>query len=184
MPAIASLLRAVNLGSHNQVKMDKLRELYLSLGLRNAQTYVQSGNVVFTPNVKDLDKLRKRIEKAIEQTFHLHIDVVLRSAADLEAIVKQNPFAKRAGVEGKKLVVHFLATEPDAEAREKITQVRVGPEELHLIGRNLYIHYSAGQGTTKLTPVLLQRTLKTLGTARNWNTVTKLLEMAKAIENS
>lgn len=182
MAVIVSLLRAVNLGPHNQVKMDKLRELYLSLGLRNAQTYVQSGNVVFTANVKDLDKLRKRIEKAIEETFSLQIDVVLRSAADLEAIVKGNPFAKRTGIAPKSLVVHFLATEPDAEAREKITQVKVGPEELHLVGRDLYVHYAAGQGTTKLTPVLLQRILKTLGTARNWNTVTKLLEMAKELE--
>ena len=183
MAAIVSLLRAINVGSHNQVKMDKLRELYLSLGLRNAQTYVQSGNVVFTANVKDLDKLRKRIEKGIEETFRLQIDVVLRSAADLEAIVKRNPFAKRAEIEGNKLIVHFLATEPDAEARERIKQVKVGPEELYLIGRDLYIHYAAGQGTTKLTPVLLQRTLKTLGTARNWNTVTKLLEMAKELDS-
>ena len=181
---MVSLLRAVNVGSHNQVNMEKLRELHESLGFRNVKTYVQSGNVVFTANVKDLDKLRMRIEKAIEQTFSLQIDVVLRSAADLEAIVKGNPFAKRTGIEPKSLVVHFLATEPDAEAREKITQVKVGPEEMHLVGRDLYIHYAAGQGTTKLTPVLLQRTLKTLGTARNWNTVTKLLEMAKAIENS
>jgi uncharacterized protein (DUF1697 family) len=64
---------------------------------------------------------------------------------------------------------------------EKIPQIKVGPEELRLDGRELYIHYPDGIGKSKLTPALLERTLKVSGTARNWNTILKLLEMAEQL---
>jgi uncharacterized protein (DUF1697 family) len=179
MAAIISLLRAVNLGPHNKVKMDTLRELYESLGLRGAQTYVQSGNVVFQTEAKDLARLQKRIENAIEESFGFCTGVVLRSSVELKDIIRRNPFAKRSGIEPNKLVVSFLTGEPGPESKEKIAQIKVGPEEMHLDGRELYIYYAKGIGTSKLTPAVLERALKMSGTARNWNTVTKLLEMAE-----
>jgi uncharacterized protein (DUF1697 family) len=78
-------------------------------------------------------------------------------------------------------LVSFLTGEPDAESKEKIVQIKVGPEEMYLDGRELYIYYADGMGKSKLTPALLERALKVSGTARNWNTVTKLLEMAEAV---
>src|SRR5450755_1423488 len=177
MPVIISLLRAVNLAGHNKVKMDALRALYESLGFRNAQTYVQSGNVIFKSNAQDMVRLGKRIEDGIEKSFGFRTGVVLRSSAELKDIIRRNPFAKRSGIEPNKLVVSFLAGEPAPEAREKVLQIKVGPEELYLDGRELYIYYRDGIGTSKLTPALLERAIKVSGTARNWNTVTKLLEM-------
>jgi uncharacterized protein (DUF1697 family) len=182
MAVIISLLRAVNVTGHNMVKMDALRELYESLGLRDAQTYVQSGNVVFRTNAKDLVRLQKRIEDGIEQSFGFRTSVVLRSSAELKDVIRRNPFAKRSGIEPNKLVVSFLAGEPGSEPKQKIVQIKVGPEEMYLDGRELYIHYAGGMGKSKLSPALLERTLKVSGTARNWNTVTKLLEMAEAVE--
>lgn len=181
MATIISLLRAVNLGPHNKVKMEALRELYADLGLRDAQTYVQSGNVVFRTDARDLARLRKRIESAIEKTFGVRTDVILRTPAELKAVIARNPFAKRTGVEPAKLIVSFLGGEPAPDAHEKIAQIKVGREELRLDGRELYIHYVDGQGRSKLTPVVIERALKVSGTARNWNTVTKLLEMAEAL---
>src|SRR5580704_18431462 len=128
MPAIVSLLRAVNVGGHNMVKMDALREIYQSLGLRNPQTYVQSGNVVFRSDAKDLARLRKRIEDAIEQTCGFRTPVVLRSSVELKDVIRRNPFAKRTGIEPNRLLVSFLAAEPPAECREKVALVKVGPE--------------------------------------------------------
>jgi uncharacterized protein (DUF1697 family) len=182
MAAIISLLRAVNVAGHNMVKMDALRELYESLGLRGAQTYLQSGNVVFRTDTKDLVRLQKRIEDAIEKSFGFRTGVMLRSSAELKDVIRRNPFAKRSGIEPNKLVVSFLTSEPDAESKEKIVQLKVGPEELHLDGRELYIYYASGMGKSKLTPAILERALKVSGTARNWNTVNKLLEMAEAVE--
>lgn len=179
MPVIISLLRAVNVTGYNKVKMDALRELYESLGLRGAQTYVQSGNVVFKTAAKDLAGLQKRIEDGIEQAFGFRTGVMLRTSDELKDIIRRNPFAKRSGIEPNKLVVSFLAGEPGPESREKIVQIKVGPEELHLAGRELYIYYAGGIGTSKLTPAMIERALKVSGTARNWNTVTKLLAMTE-----
>jgi uncharacterized protein (DUF1697 family) len=181
MPAVISLLRAVNLAGHNKVKMDALRELYESLGLSGAQTYVQSGNVVFRTDAKDMGRLQKRIENGIEQSFGFRTGVMLRSSLELKDVIRRNPFAKRSGIEPNKLLVSFLASEPGPEAKERIVQIKVGPEELHLDGRELYIYYADGMGRSKLTPAVIERALKVSGTARNWNTVTKLLEMAEAV---
>jgi len=179
MPAIASLLRAVNLPGHNKVTMDALRDLYGSLGLREAQTYVASGNVVFKTDAKDMARLQKRIEDGIEKTFGFRTGVMLRTSDELKDIIRRNPFAKRSGIEPNRLIVSFLTFEPGAESKQKIAQIKVGPEELHLDGRELYIYYAGGIGTSKLTPALIERALKVSGTARNWNTVTKLLEIAE-----
>jgi uncharacterized protein (DUF1697 family) len=182
MAAIISLLRAVNVTGYNKVKMDALRELYESLGLRGAQTYIQSGNVVFRTDAKDLARLQKRIEDAIEKSYGFRTGVVLRTSAELKDIIRRNPFAKRSGIEPNKLVVSFLTGEPGPESKQKIAQIKVGPEELVLDGRELYIYYGGGIGTSKLTPAVIERALKVSGTARNWNTVTKLLEMAEAVQ--
>jgi uncharacterized protein (DUF1697 family) len=179
MAAIISLLRAVNVTGYNKVKMDALRELYESLGLRGAQTYIQSGNVVFKTDAKDLVRLQKRIQDAIEKSYGFRPGVVLRSSAELKDVVRRNPFAKRSGIEPNRLVVSFLTGEPDVESKQKIAQIKVGPEELVLDGRELYIYYTGGIGSSKLTPAVIERALKVPGTARNWNTVTKLLAMAE-----
>jgi uncharacterized protein (DUF1697 family) len=181
MPAIISLLRAVNLPGHNKVKMDELRDLYESLGLRGAQTYVASGNVVFKTDVKDMARLQKKIEDAIEEAYGFRTGVMLRTSNEMKDIIRRNPFAKRSSIEPNKLVVSFLTGEPGAESKQKIAQIKVGPEELYLDGRELYIYYAGGIGTSKLTAALIERALKVSGTARNWNTVTKLLEMAEAM---
>ncbi|HLK17640.1 MAG TPA: DUF1697 domain-containing protein [Bryobacteraceae bacterium] len=179
MPAIASMLRAVNLPGHNRLKMDELRDLYESLGLRGAQTYVASGNVVFQSDAKDLARLQKKIEDAIEKAYGFRTGVLLRTSAELKDIIRRNPLAKRSGIEPNKLVVIFLTGEPDAMSKQKIAQIKVGPEELVLDGRQLYTYYAGGIGTSKLTAALIERAIKVSGTARNWNTVTKLLEMTE-----
>jgi len=182
MAVLVALLRAVNLGPHNKVKMETLRDLLAELGCRDVQTYIQSGNVVFRTRANDPAPVGKKIESAIEQHFAVKTTVVLRSPSELRSVIARNPFAKRTGIEPGKLYVFFLTGEPAAEARAKIAQVKVGPEELQLDARELYTYYPDGMGQSKLTPALIERTLKLSGTARNWNTVTKLLEMAEALE--
>jgi len=182
MPAVISLLRGVNVGGHNKIKMEELRELYASLGLRDAQTYVQSGNVVFRTDARDFTRLSKRIADAIEERFAFRPGVILRTAADLRGVIAANPFASRREVAPSRLLVQFLASEPPADARERILRIESEPDELRIGGRELYIYYPNGMARPKVAWALIERILQTPCTGRNWNTVRKLLEMAEGLD--
>ena len=184
MAVIISMLRGVNVGGHNKIKMEALRALYESMKLRDAQTYVQSGNVIFRTDERDIARLAKRIEDGIERNFGFRPNVILRTAAEMREVVARNPFAKRRGIEPSKLLVSFLASDPGEEAREKVRQMKCDPEELRIEGRELYIYFPNGIGRSKLSLGVLEKTLKTPGTGRNWNSVTKVLEMAEKLEAS
>ena len=178
------LLRGVNLGGHHKVKMDELRALCQRLKLRDVKTYVQSGNIVFRTDEKDAIQLAGRIEKAIERKFGFHSDVVLRTSSELRDVVGSSPFKGRKDLLPAKLIVTFLACELAKEKCDRILLIKAGLEEVKLGGgRELYIYFPDGMGKSKL-PALLDRALEKTGTARNWNTVTKLLEMAEAMESA
>lgn len=172
------MLRGINVGGHNKIQMDALRDLYESLKLRGPQTYVQSGNIVFEAEDRNLAPLATRIEQVIEKKFGFRVSVILRTAAELRDAVEKNPFAERSGIEPSKLAVTFLATRPSAGAISRLLAVETAPEELHIDGRELYTYYPNGMARPKLSWALVERTLAIPGTSRNWNTVTKLLEMA------
>ncbi|MGH9560668.1 MAG: DUF1697 domain-containing protein, partial [Terracidiphilus sp.] len=145
-------------------------------------TYVQSGNVVFRTEERDVGALRERIEKKIEARFGFRPDVIVRTAAELRDVIARNPFAKRRGVEPGKLLVTFLASEPSKEARAKVLAMKIEPEELKIRGRELYIYFPNGMGKTKLSWMAIAKALGTTGTGRNWNSVTKMMEMAEKLE--
>jgi uncharacterized protein (DUF1697 family) len=182
MKVVVSMLRGINLAQHKRIKMDALRALYESLGLRDPQTYVQSGNVIFKTGERSLAAVRKRIEEAIQQSFGFHADVILRTTSELRDVIARNPFATRSGIEPKKLLVTFFASDTSAEARTKVLQIKAGPEELRIEGRELYVYYPIGMGRSRLTPAMIERAAGTSGTARNWNTVKNLLEIAEKME--
>lgn len=184
MPAIICLLRGVNVGGHNPIKMDDLRALCASLRCRNPQTYVQSGNVVFDSSEKDLAKLSRNIAAAIERKCRFRPGIVLRTASEMRGVVARNPFAARSDVEPSKLLVTFLAQKPSRAAAAALKQRSISPEELHLIGSELYIYFPNGAGRSKLNWSNLDKALETTGTARNWNTVTRLLAMAESLGSS
>jgi uncharacterized protein (DUF1697 family) len=173
------MLRGVNVGGRNMIKMDALKALCVSLKLKDPQTYVQSGNVIFSSSEKDLAKLAKRIQDAIEKAHGFRPGVMLRTAADLKDVVARNPFAKRSGIEPGKLIVNFLADDPGKQAREKALAIKIGPEEMHLIGREAYIYFPNGQGRSKFPWAAIERALGASATGRNWNSVTKMLEIAE-----
>jgi uncharacterized protein (DUF1697 family) len=177
MTAIVSMLRAVNLAGRNQIRMEALRGLCASLKLSDPRTYVQSGNVVFGTAEKNLGRLARRIEDAIEKSLGFRPDVMLRTAAEMQSVVGRNPFADRKDIEPARLLVVFLAAEPGPEACAKFLAIRKGREELRISGREAYIYYPDGMGRSKLTTSVIEGTLGTRGTARNWNTVLKLVDM-------
>ena len=180
---VVALLRGVNVGGHKKVPMADLRVMAEAMGFTRVRTYVQSGNLVFATKAKADAKLTARIEQAIEERFGFPVDVVLRTAEELRAVSQRNPFVNRpGGWEPSKLLVSFLREDPGAQAREAVAALNGGPEELRLEpGRELFIYYPNGAGKSKLAASKLDRALAGVtGTARNWNSVLALLEMAEA----
>lgn len=182
MAVIISMLRAVNVGGHNKIKMDALRALYQSLKLREAQTYIQSGNVIFRTEARDLVLLTKRIQDGFARKFGIRCPVILRTASEMRKVMARNPFATRRGIDPSRFLVTFLASEPGAEAREKVLAIKTAPEELRMDGREVYIYFPNGMARPKVSWAVIERILKTPGTGRNWNTVTSLLEIATELE--
>lgn len=181
MPVIVCLLRGVNVGGHHKIGMDALRKLCERLGLRGVRTCGQSGNIVFRCPVRNSARLGTQIEDAIEAECGFRAAVLLRTRADLRGAILRNPFSNRAGIDPSRLIVMFLPAEPAPETREELLAIQAAPEELRIAGREIFIHFPTGMGRSPLPP-LLEKKLERCGTARNWNTVTKLLEMAEALE--
>ncbi len=177
MAAFVSLFRGINVGGNHQVQMDALKELHRSLGLQSVRTYIQSGNVVFTSEEKDLALLAQRIEENFERRFGFHSEVMVRSTVELEEIVARNPFQRQQGKETKWIVVMFLKDHPAEAAQQDLLTAYAGPEEIHVIGKEAHIYYPEGIGRSKLTGAFIEKKWKVLGTARNWNTITKILAM-------
>lgn len=177
MTAYVSLFRGINVGGHHAVKMADLKALHESLGLKNVSTYIQSGNVIFHSNGVDSAYIRQQIESSFEETFGFHSDVFVRTLDELNAIIEKTPFQGHDSKESKWIAVIFLANDPDETAQNALLQTYVGPEEIHILGREMYVYYSDGIGRSKLTSGLIEKKLKTVGTARNWNTVLQLQKM-------
>lgn len=178
MTVFIGLLRAVNVGGRNLIGMALLRELCGELGLRGAATLLQSGNLVFASGARDPALLGVRIEAAIEGRFGFRPSVLLRALPEWEAVIAANPFAGRADVDPRRLVVMALAEAPGKTAQRRLLDLDLGPEEVRFGGRELYIHYPNGVGPSKLTGARIEKALATTGTARNWNTTTKLRDLA------
>jgi uncharacterized protein (DUF1697 family) len=186
MPVLISMLRGVNVGPHNRVKMDALRALYQSLKLEDPRTYVQSGNVIFRTKdsrvtEKTITQLAERIQNAIAQEFGFRPAVILRTPQEFRSVIAANPFAGRKHLDPTRLLVTFLASEPATEARAQLLALKPNPEELHLIGREVYIYFPNGIGRSKLPWASMEKKLETPGTARNLNSVIKMLEIVEEV---
>ena len=181
MAIFIALLRGINIGGHHKIKMDALLKLCESLGFQSVQTYLQSGNVIFRSRDDNAARVSKKIQDAIERKAGFRIDVMLRTITELREAIARNPFANRRGIEPNKFGLTFLEQAPSREQRENLLKLNITPEELHLEGRELYIYFTNGMARPSFSPPVIERTLKTPGTTRNWNTVSKLLEIAEGM---
>ena len=170
------LLRAVNLGRTNQVGMPRLRAILAEAGYDDVATYVQSGNVVLSSS-QSAAAVATGVHDLIAGEFGVDVRVIVRSPAQLRAVVKGNPWPE-APAEPTKLVVAFLESAPGAKALADVDATAWEPERFALKGRELYLWYANGQGRSKLTAAFFEKAIGVPATARNWNTVTKLLELA------
>jgi uncharacterized protein (DUF1697 family) len=147
MPVIISMLRGINVGGRNKIKTDALRSLYLSLKLKNPQTFIQSGNVIFYTQDQDLTLLSKRIQDAIHRKFGFRPDVLLRTLAELRDAIANTPFPASRNLDPSKILIVFLADKPCAQSSTALLKIKC--EELHIRGRELYILFSQPYGSAQ-----------------------------------
>jgi uncharacterized protein (DUF1697 family) len=174
-----AMLRGVNVGARNKIKMTELAALFAGLGHTNVVTYIQSGNVVFNSRSKSSAAIVRGIEERIGQELGLDVKVLLRTHDELAAAVRSNPFL-RSGADVSKLHVSFLAEKPAAAVVRAIAGSDFAPDEFRVVGREVYVYCPGGYGNTKINNGFFEKRLKATATTRNWNSVNKLLELATA----
>jgi uncharacterized protein (DUF1697 family) len=182
MITYVALLRAINLGPRNQIKMADLRAMFAVLGYGDVQTYIQSGNVVFQAE-EDEQSLRQRIEQQIEATFGFPVTVALRASDEMALISAQSPYPPDALAEDESLYVALLTETPSPEGADRLLASETAPDEFRLIGREVYLLYRRSMRDTKLTNTLLEKKLGVAATTRNWRTITTLAAMSAALAN-
>ena len=172
-----ALLRGINVGGHNKIAMADLRQLTETLGLGQPQTLLQSGNLVFDGGRRTPASIEKLLETETEKKLGVAVDYVVRSADEWHDLIAANPFPMEAKADPSHLVVMCMKAALKPADVNALQATIAGPEVVKAVGRELYLSYPAGIGTSKLTNAVIERKLGTRGTARNWNTVLKLAAM-------
>lgn len=184
MTIYIALLRGINVGGKNIIKMSELKKVFEKIGLYNVKTYIQSGNVLFKSN-EDEESLRKKIEHEIEVAFGLSVPVVLRTSAELENIILNCPYSKEEVLEAEylskanSLHVAFLTHAPSKENMERLNSYRSENEEFKMVGRDIFLLFRNSIRNSKLVTNLQK--LDAPATVRNWNTTNKLANLSKEI---
>ena len=156
--------------------MADLRELFDALGAEDVTTYVQSGNVVFTSRAAARE-LPPVIERRIRSDLGLDVKVLVRTKSELAKVVAGNPFTG-GGRDASKLHVTFLAEKPARARVDALDPGVAAPDELRVVGREVYLHCPNGYGRSKLTNAFFEQKLGVAATTRNWRTVSKLAELS------
>jgi uncharacterized protein (DUF1697 family) len=173
MPRLFAFLRAINVGGHT-VKMNSLRDHFLSMGLSDVETFIASGNVVFSSRSTNTAALEKKIEKRLESVLGYEVKTFVRTETELAAIVAHKSFPAGAIASARVLYVGFLAAPLGREAAKAVLGLRNDVEDFHLHGRELYWLSSAAQGETTFSNVSFEKLTKARTTFRGINTIARL----------
>jgi len=174
-----ALLRGINVGGKNLLPMAKLARMFEAIGCLAVRTYIQSGNVLFEASEALARQVPREIGRAILVDAGLEVPVIVRTADELAAVLRANPF-RPGGADPKRLHVAFLADEPAAARVAALDPGRSPPDEFVVRGREIHLHLPNGAARTRLTNAYFDGKLGTVSTLRNLSTVAKLLELAGA----
>jgi uncharacterized protein (DUF1697 family) len=177
MERSVALLRAVNVGTTNRVRMETLRAVFHEAGYVDATTHIQTGNVIFTPT-DDEATTRAKIEAAITRDLGLTVVALLRTARELSAVLTHNPLLA-ATQDLTQLYVGFLASEPAPPDVDALNALSFGDDRCAVVGREIYVQYAVRASETKLTAALLEKRLRQRITMRNWAVTSKLAELSR-----
>ncbi len=174
MTTYVALLRGINVAGRRSVAMARLRDLATDLGFQGARTLLQSGNLVFQCRRRPDGTLERVLEQEAVSRLALEVDFLVRTADEWRALVERNPFPDEAKRDPRHLVVMSLKRAIGARDVRALEAAIRGPELVRGGGRQVYIVYPAGIGRSPLTNRVIETTLGTRGTARNWSTVLKV----------
>jgi uncharacterized protein (DUF1697 family) len=169
------LLRGVNVGGANRLAMSDLRNLVATLGHTDVSTYIQSGNIVMTSARSDRETIAEEMCAGIATSFGHKVSAVLRTPDELRAALAANPFASD---EGTRVLITFLSAAPSPDDIAVLERDRFVPDQFEVLGSELYGYYPNGAGRSKMTLDYFEKRLHVHGTARNLNTVAKLIDLA------
>lgn len=172
-----ALLRGINVSGHNMIKMDALKKMLENMGFKNVETYIQSGNVFLDSEEENAASVGFKIKQEISKEFGYDVPVIMVSKTDLELCFKNNLYLKEKECDIKKLYVAFISKELTAAAINDLKISNFKPDEAAIDGSRIYIKYAIGAGKTNLDQKYIEKKLNVVATIRNWNIVTKLLEM-------
>ena len=173
MPLFISLLRGINVSGQKMIKMADLKVLYEQLGFTKVQTYIQSGNVVFESQKKNITVLEQLIFNKIQTHYGFEVPNLILAPKELEEALKNNPFQKY-----EKMYFTFLNELPRKENIKAITNIYFNNEFFEINQKVVYFYCPNGYGNAKMNNNFFENKLKVIATTRNLNTVKKLLEMA------
>lgn len=179
MPKFIGLLRGINVGGNNMVKMADLRAFLAELGYENPRTHLQSGNFVFEASEKDPSKLEETIQSAAAEKLGVKALIYVRTAAEWRKIIEKNPFPELAKSDPSHLLVYVSKEPPNEVAMRAAQEKYPGTEEVKMVAGTLYIAAPDGIGTSKLLNAGAWGKATGTASARNWNTVLKLMDMVK-----
>lgn len=177
MARLIALLRAVNVGGR-KLPMAELRAMCGELGWEEVETYIQSGNLVFSAPGK-AGEIERTLEEAIKERFGMDVPVMVRTASQWAGYIAANPFPRVAEDEPNRLQLLVSKQAPNSDAAEKLMERAQAGEAVKAAGGALWFHFPAGVGTSKLVPALIDKAAGSPSTSRNWRTVLKLQEMAQ-----
>ncbi|WP_142785150.1 DUF1697 domain-containing protein [Changchengzhania lutea] len=178
MQTYIALLRGINVSGHKKIPMADLRTLLSESGLKNVQTYIQSGNLIFESSEENIQNLELNIHEAIKSNFGFEVPVLVKTPGELKKIFDDCPFS-----EEKKQHSYFslLYSIPEEIAVQEISKMSHPNEEFIITDRCIYFYSSIGYGRTKYNNNYFERKLKTTATARNYKTMLKLLSLSTEI---
>ncbi|MFI5384885.1 MAG: DUF1697 domain-containing protein [Fimbriimonadales bacterium] len=175
-----ALLRGINVGGNNLVRMADLRGFFLNLGLSDAQTLLQSGNVVFRAVGRTSEELETLLEEQAEEHLGIRITFMVRTSQEWNDLIAENPFPAEAESDPSHLLAVALKDEAPADGIVALQAAISGPERIAGSGRHLYVVYPDGMGPSKVSRTPGWNKLVGPGTARNWNTVLKIAAMTRS----
>ena len=174
MPRYIALLRAINVGGRNTVKMDFLRHLFESLGFSNVETFIASGNVVFEATSKNAQALEREIENRLREALGYEVATFIRTAAELAAVANHKPFSQSDLDGAAALNIAFLADGLDEKSSQKLMALRTDIDDFHVHGREVYWLCRKKQSGSKISNAVLEKALGRKSTLRGANTVKKM----------
>ncbi|PKQ43679.1 DUF1697 domain-containing protein [Confluentibacter flavum] len=178
MKTYIALLRGINVGGHKKVPMATLRELLTTSGLKQVQTYIQSGNVIFKSQ-EEAHELEETIKKSILDYFGFEVFVIIKTPNELQTILNDCPFPKD---KMEKSFFVILSKIPDTPLVKEVQQLTYENEEIIIKKDALYFYCSTGYGQSKFNMNTFERKLNVIGTSRNYNTMVKLLSLSGEID--